>query len=164
MQHLLHQIKAQQFYTDLDLYQQCNALQKIEKFKDFSRHLSDFPVFFKAYLIFKDFSRQSSKFKYFSSLCEPCYTYCTSPCLMQSFIWRIESQSGSKSNWLVAFSVRKNTMNVTICQILTITVDVVKFRTLFSFRSQTHAHVICWLPGLEPKLLKNNDQEGIIHL
>ena len=23
VQHLLHQIKAQQFYTDLDLYQQC---------------------------------------------------------------------------------------------------------------------------------------------
>ena len=23
VQHMLHQIKAQQFYTDLDLYQQC---------------------------------------------------------------------------------------------------------------------------------------------
>ena len=30
--------------------------EKIEKFKDFSRPLSDFPVFFKADLIFKDFS------------------------------------------------------------------------------------------------------------
>ena len=29
-------IKAQQFYTDLDLYQQCKVLQKIEEFKDFS--------------------------------------------------------------------------------------------------------------------------------
>ena len=28
-------IKAQQFYTDLDLYQQCKVLQKIEEFKDF---------------------------------------------------------------------------------------------------------------------------------
>ena len=37
VQHLLHQIMAQQFYTDLDLYQ--------EEFKDFSRPLSDFPVF-----------------------------------------------------------------------------------------------------------------------
>ena len=72
VQHLLHQIKAQQFYTDLDLHQQCKNLQKIEEFKDFSRPLSDFPVLFKADLIFKDFSRKPSKFKYFSSLCEPC--------------------------------------------------------------------------------------------
>ena len=69
---MLHQIKAQQFYNDLGLYQLCQALQKIVKFKDFSRLLSDFPVLFKADLIFKDFSRKPSKFKYFSSLCEPC--------------------------------------------------------------------------------------------
>ena len=70
VQHLLHQIKAQPFYTDLDLYQQCQFLQKIEEFKDFSMSLSDFPVLFKAYSIFKDFSRKLSEFKYFSSLCE----------------------------------------------------------------------------------------------
>ena len=68
---MLHQINAQ-FYTDLDLYQQCKVLQKIE-FKDFSRHLSNFPVLFKAYLIFMGFSRKPSKFKYFSRLCEPCH-------------------------------------------------------------------------------------------
>ena len=50
MQHLLHQIKGQQFYTDLDLYQQCKVLQKIEEFS--SRPLSDFPVLFKADLKF----------------------------------------------------------------------------------------------------------------
>ena len=72
VQLMLHQIKAQQFYTDLDLYQQCKVLQKIEEVKDFSRHLSDFPVLFKADLIFKDFSRKPSNFKYFSSVCEPC--------------------------------------------------------------------------------------------
>ena len=67
VQNLLHQIKAQQFYTDLDLYQQCLDLQKmLEEFKDFSRPLSDFPVLLKADLIFKDFSRKPSKFKYFS--------------------------------------------------------------------------------------------------
>ena len=44
---------------------------EIEEFKDFSRPLNDFPVLFKADLIFKDFSRKPSKFKYFSSLCEP---------------------------------------------------------------------------------------------
>ena len=62
VQHLLHQIKAQQFFTDLDdLYQQCKVEQKIEEFKDFSRPLSDFPVLFKVDLIFKDFSRKPSK-------------------------------------------------------------------------------------------------------
>ena len=46
---MLHQIKAQQFYTDLDP-------QKIVEFKDFfSNILSDFPVLFKADLIFNDF-------------------------------------------------------------------------------------------------------------
>ena len=39
---MLHQIKAQPFYTDLDLYQLCYVLQKIVEFKDFSRLLSDF--------------------------------------------------------------------------------------------------------------------------
>ena len=34
--------------------------------------LNDFLVLFKAGLIFKDFSRKPSKFKYFSSLCNPC--------------------------------------------------------------------------------------------
>ena len=67
----LSQIKAHQFYNDLDLYQKCCVLQKIEEFKDFSRHLSDFLVLFKAYLIFKDFSRKPFEFKYFSSLCAP---------------------------------------------------------------------------------------------
>ena len=68
---MLHQIKAQQFYNDLSLYQQCKILQKIVKFKDFSRHYSAFPVLFKANLIFKDFSRKPCIFKYFSSLSEP---------------------------------------------------------------------------------------------
>ena len=69
---MLHQIKVSQFYNDLDLYQLCQVLPKIVEFKDISRLLSDFPVLFKADLIFKDFSRKPSKFKYFSSLCEPC--------------------------------------------------------------------------------------------
>ena len=62
---MLHQIKAQPFYTDLDLYQLCSVQQKIVEFKDFSRLLSDSPVLFKADLIFKDFSKKPSKFKYF---------------------------------------------------------------------------------------------------
>ena len=52
---LAAQKKAQQFNSDLDFYQQCTFLQKIEEFKDFSRPLHDFPVLFKAYLSFKDF-------------------------------------------------------------------------------------------------------------
>ena len=35
--HMLHQIKAQQFYTDLGLYQQRQVLQNIVEFKEFSR-------------------------------------------------------------------------------------------------------------------------------
>ena len=31
-----------------------------------------FTVLFKTYLFFKDFTRKPSKFKYFSSMCEPC--------------------------------------------------------------------------------------------
>ena len=58
--------------SDLDLYHQCLFLQKIEEFMDFSRPLYNFPELFKAYFIYKDFSRKPSKFKYFSSLCEPC--------------------------------------------------------------------------------------------
>ena len=71
---MLHQIKAEQFYTDLGLYQLCQVIQKKVEFKDFSRLLNDFPVLLKAYLIFKEFSRKSSKFKYFSSLCKSCMT------------------------------------------------------------------------------------------
>ena len=41
------------------------------RIQEFSRPLSDFPVFFKVDLIFKDFSRKPSKFKYFSNLCAP---------------------------------------------------------------------------------------------
>ena len=54
---MLHQIKAQQFYNNLGLYQLCYVLQKIVEFKDFSRLLSDFPVLFKVDLIFKVFSK-----------------------------------------------------------------------------------------------------------
>ena len=59
-QHLLHQIKAQEFCTDLGLYQLCLG------------HTETFRIqgLFKADLIYKDFSRKDSKFKYFSSLCE----------------------------------------------------------------------------------------------
>ena len=72
VQHMLHQIKAQQFYTDLGLYQQCLVQQKIVKIQGLSKAFECFPVLFKADFIFKDFSRKPSKFKYFSSLCKPC--------------------------------------------------------------------------------------------
>ena len=72
---MLHQMKAQHFYTDLGLYQLWLVLQKLVEFKDFSRLLIDFPVLFKADLIFKDFSRKPSNFKYISSLCEPCVLF-----------------------------------------------------------------------------------------
>ena len=85
VQHMLNQIKAQQFYSDLGLCQLCKFLQKIVEFKGFSRLLSDFPGLFKADLIFKDFSTKLSKFKYFSSLCEP-YVYRRGACKMSQCI------------------------------------------------------------------------------
>ena len=54
-------------------HKKCWILLQMVKFKDFSRSLSIFQVFFKANFIFKDFSRQSCIFKYFSSVCVPCY-------------------------------------------------------------------------------------------
>ena len=93
VQHMLHQIKAHQFYNDLDSYQQCWVVRKIVEFKDFSRPLSDFPVLFKADLIFKDFSSKPSKFKYFSSLCEPCLCKQFGP---RSGPTELRSWSGSK--------------------------------------------------------------------
>ena len=72
VQHILHQIKEPQFYTDLSLQKHCWILLYMVKFKDFSRPWSVFQILFKANLMFKDFSRQSCIFKYFSSLCEPC--------------------------------------------------------------------------------------------
>ena len=50
VQHLLHKIKVQQFYTDLGIYQQCLVLQKIVEIEDFSR----------LWVIFQYFSRQIS--------------------------------------------------------------------------------------------------------
>ena len=46
VQHMLHQIKAQQFHTDLGLY--LSPTENSRESKDFSRFLSDFPVLFKA--------------------------------------------------------------------------------------------------------------------
>ena len=57
VQHMLHQIKAPQFYTDLGVKIQCWILLQMVKFKDFSRPLSVFQVLFKAIFFFKDFSR-----------------------------------------------------------------------------------------------------------
>ena len=70
LQHLLLQIKAQQFYTDLDLYQQCKVLPKIE-FKDFSRPLIDFPVLFKAYLISRTFQKSPPNSSAFQASANP---------------------------------------------------------------------------------------------
>ena len=62
---MLHQAKAQHFYNDLGLDQLCQVLQKTVELKDFSRLLSDFPVLFKADLIFKDFQESSQNLSTF---------------------------------------------------------------------------------------------------
>ena len=68
---MLHQIKAQQFYTDLVLHQQSEVLHKIVEFEDFFKACGSFSVLFKADLIFKYLPRKPSLFKCFSSLYEP---------------------------------------------------------------------------------------------
>ena len=70
VQHMLHQIKTPQFYTDLGLQIVLNPLVN-GKIQGVFKAFECFQVLFKANLIFKDFSRQSCLFKYFSSLCEP---------------------------------------------------------------------------------------------
>ena len=75
---MLHQIKAQQFYNDLGLYQLHYVQQKGVEFKVFSRLLSDFPVLFKADLIFKDFKKNplnSSTFQACAYPVDQCYTF-----------------------------------------------------------------------------------------
>ena len=52
-QHMLHQIKAQQFYTALYPYQQCWVLQKIVQFKDFEWFSSAFQGRFNLQGLFK---------------------------------------------------------------------------------------------------------------
>ena len=54
VQHMLHQIKALQFYTHFSL-QRLESYCKLVKFKDFSRPLIAFQVLFKANIIFKEF-------------------------------------------------------------------------------------------------------------
>ena len=66
---MLQQIEAQQFYTYLNLLSTVLSTTENSRIQGLFKALSDFP---EADLIFKDFSRKPSKFKYFSSLWEPC--------------------------------------------------------------------------------------------
>ena len=69
---MMHQVKAPQFYADLGLQKQLNPPVN-SKIQGLFKVLECFQVLLKANLIFKDFSRHSCIFKYFSSLCEPCF-------------------------------------------------------------------------------------------
>ena len=69
----------------------------INRYKRVSRPLHDFPVLFKAHLIFKDYSRNPSEFKYFSSLCQPCIC---SRCKMQTTF------SGQRNGGWIGLKVR----------------------------------------------------------
>ena len=65
---MLHQIKAQQFYTDLGLLLTVLSPTENSRIQGLFKAFELFSSLFKADLIFKDFSRKPSKFKYFSSL------------------------------------------------------------------------------------------------
>ena len=57
VQQMLHQINAQQFYNDLDPYQQCCSTEN-SRIQGFFKTLSVFPVLFKADLIFQVLFKQ----------------------------------------------------------------------------------------------------------
>ena len=65
---MLHQIKAQQFYTDSDPYQQCWVLQEIGEFKAFESFSSTFQGRFYLQGLFK----KALRIQVLSSLCKPC--------------------------------------------------------------------------------------------
>ena len=71
MQHNAAPNKAQQFYSDLRLYQLCLVLKKIVEFKDFSRLLSDFPVLFKSDLISRTFQENPLNSSTFQACMNP---------------------------------------------------------------------------------------------
>ena len=93
---MLHQIKAQQFYTDLGLLSIVLCPIENSRIQGLFKALSYFPVLFKADLIFKDFSRQSCIFKYFSSLCEPCVSYSFTDKIMYTPSIRLNLPRNSK--------------------------------------------------------------------
>ena len=87
VQHMLHQIKAQQFYNDLGLYQLCQVLQKIVEFKDFSRLLCGFPVLFKADLIFKGLFKKAILIQELFKLVQTLSTDPDQTSLIRAFQW-----------------------------------------------------------------------------
>ena len=70
---MLHQIKAPQFYTGLGLKKTVLNSLGNGKIQGLFKAFECFSSTFLGNFIFKDFLRQSCLFKYFSSLCKPCY-------------------------------------------------------------------------------------------
>ena len=95
----MHKIKAQQFYTDFSLYQQCLVLQKLAEFKDFLRLLSDFSVLFKAHLI-QDRSQNSSTFQ----ACVNPVHVCNKSIYLFPFLWQLWDKAGSILPYLSAIA------------------------------------------------------------
>ena len=71
---MLHQIKAPQFYTDLDLQKHLNPPVN-GKIQGLFKAYECFSSTFQGKFHFQGLSRQSCIFKYFSSLCEPWSSY-----------------------------------------------------------------------------------------
>ena len=95
----MHKIKAQQFYTDFSLYQQCLVLQKLAEFKDILRLLSDFPVLFKAHLI-QARSQNSSTFQACVNPVHVCYK----SIYLFPFLWQLWDKAGSILPYLSAIA------------------------------------------------------------
>ena len=70
VQHMLHQIKAQQILYCIKSLPTMISHTENSKIQRLFKAYDDFPELFRADSVYKDFSRKSSIFKYFS--CEPC--------------------------------------------------------------------------------------------
>ena len=89
---MLHQIKAQQFYTVLDPYQQYWVLQKIVEFKDFEWFSSSFQGRFNLQGLFKEALQIQVLFK-------PVGTLIFLNSLVSSFYWHIKYGAYLQPNW-----------------------------------------------------------------
>ena len=74
MQRLLHKIKAQQFYTDLDFLSTLPNPTVNSRNQGLFKAFESFSSIFQGRFNLNDYSSKSSKFKYFSNLCETWYS------------------------------------------------------------------------------------------
>ena len=107
VQHLLHQIKAQQFYIDLGHYQQCKSPTENSKTQDLFKALEWFSCTFQGSFNLEDFSRKPSILNYFF-LFKPVWTpFIILIKKIWVILWETRGPSGPKSLTWVCFKACK---------------------------------------------------------